>query len=553
MKIRTSATLALLGSVILLGAALRFTGITVVGIHNADEAMYARHARFYAQQRWLSIADIGIGSLEPERSEISRIKIAARHAVEAWNDAADDFYNKPTFGHAYLGAAARRLTGADDWATALVSAVFGTAAIWLAFLIAEQLFGSRAALFAAAFLAVSRYWLYYSRSGYAETDSVFFLMAGLLLRVRATKAPASREALLSWSAFCFGLGTVCHYRWLALFPLLLAFELASGALGSWLLGLKKAAKALAIYCCPILLMEIPSYLMMLIATLGETPLLHIHSYFTNLAEVYLKSRQGGANLSALAVYPTYFALNDGPFALAAALIGLFACVRGASPAKLPVLCFLAASLALLTGQTYHVGRAWSSAVPCLAILAGGGMDWLLSKLGTPKAWKHAPTVVAAGLTLALGLSRSLPLLESRSGVEAASRFLIERRSVTAMVPAAEMGETAYNYYGARQAYLPVSTLEEARALARRGHRWLIFDPTPFDATRPGYLEEWLRIRESLLQSGPPDFSAPHGRGTWLNRCFDGQNRFPELWRRWRLFRNAPPESIEIFDLQRALS
>lgn len=545
--------LMLLGGIILLGAALRFTGIKSVGLHNVDEAMYARHARFYSQQRWLGVGDVGIGSKEPERKEISRIKSAARSAVESWNAASDDFYNKPTFGHAYLGAAARRLTGADDFSTALVSALFGTGAIWLTFLLASRLFGARAALFAAAFLAVSRYGVYYSRSHFAEADSVFFLAAGLLLRIRAAAPSSSRESPFYLSAVLFGIGTVCHYRWLALFPLLLALELVFGGLGPERGRLKSSVKELAAYCCPILLMELPSYFMMLISTLGETPMLHIHSYLTNLAEVYLKSGQGGVNLSALAVYPAYYALNDGPVAISAALVGLLICLRTPAPAKRSVLYFLAASLILLMGQGYHVERAWSSAIPCLAVLSGGGIDWLLSKLNASERWKHGPAVAAMGLTLALGLSRSLPVLDARSGTEAVSRFLVENRSNGAIVPFVEMGETAYNYYGAGQTFSTAATLDEVRTLKRNGYRWLIFDPTPFDATRPGFLSEWLLIREYLLRSGPPALTVPHGRGTWMNRCFDAQDRFPELWRRWRRFQASPPESIEVFDLQRALS
>lgn len=544
---RSTAALALLGGVLILGAALRLVGITRVGIHNADEAMYARHARFYARQAWLGAADVGVGSKEAERAEISRIKSSARRVVKSWNDASDDFYNKPTFGHAYLGAAAMLLTGAEDWGTALVSAVFGIGAISISFLIAERLFGTRAALFAAAFLAVSRYWLYYSRSGYAETDSVFFLMTGLLLRIQASKPAASRDAKLAWSAFFFGMGTVCHYRWLALFPALLALEYASG-LRTERRGIKSVLLALAFYASPILLMEVPSYFMMLTATLAETPLLHIHSYLTNLIEVYLKSHQGGINVSALAVYPAYFALNDGPLAFAAALTGLAVCVRKPDSERRLVLYFLAASLLLLIGQSYHVERAWSCAIPCLAVLAGGGVDWLLSKAAVGGRWKSAP-IFAAALLLGLGLARCLPIIDSPAGAKAVSQFLLKKRRAAVVVPAVEMGETAYNYYGAGQTFVPTASIEEARALGRRGDHWLIFDPTPFDATRPSYLDDWLEIRTKLLEEGPPAFSAPHGRGTWMNRCFNGQNKFPELWRRWRKYRHDPPESIEIFDLR----
>lgn len=540
----------LLAAILGLAIVLRFTGIRSVGFQISDEAMYARHGRFFRQLSVLKPADLQLGAKNTERQEIARLKRVAAGLVERWNRSGEDFYNKPTFGHAVLTGAMMLLVGPADYAPHLVAACFGCATLLFVFLIARDLFGNVAAFFAVAFMAVSRYWLYYSRSALGETDSVFFLTAGLWWYLRCVRRSTRDVPHMALTGLLFGIGTVCHYRWMILFPAFLAIEWFFDKSGRRA-RIKPGLVALGCYAVPMVLMEIPFYLMLLVSNMAEMPLNHIYTYFINLADVYLKSNQTAFNLSVLFVYPLYYLLNDGILALAAALAGLVQLLRRRRGQDLALARYLGLVLLLLVFQRYVVERALSAALPVLAVLAGAGIsgavEWLSERLRLPRA---AMLAIAAALVIGLGLFHSLPLLSARSGIREAAGFLRDQGATRVVFASEELGKLAYTYYGSTFQVESAADFSEVKGQAQAGTRWLVFDRGPYLFADPASIAQWERIREELLSRSRPTFTVPHGDGDWMNFCFENSTPFRESWRRWRQYRHDPPRAIEIFDLTR---
>lgn len=113
-------------------------------------------------------------------------------------------------GHVIFIALAMSLVEDPIAAAPFASACFGTLSIVLVFFLGRALFSPWAGSLAAAFLAVSPYHVWYSRSGFAEADTTFFLLLTLLFYTLGQKR--SRSWWMGLAGLACGTGFVVHHR-----------------------------------------------------------------------------------------------------------------------------------------------------------------------------------------------------------------------------------------------------------------------------------------------------------------------------------------------------
>ena len=122
-------------------------------------------------------------------------------------------------GHDLLVLLSFLLFGIRDYAPLVMSAICGVLTVGVVYLLGRDLLDRQTGLLAAAVLATSTFHIIYSRSAYAQADSVFFLALGMWLWFRAG---SDRPLLLRFLAGAsIGFAFTCHYVVL-MFPLLMA-------------------------------------------------------------------------------------------------------------------------------------------------------------------------------------------------------------------------------------------------------------------------------------------------------------------------------------------
>lgn len=115
-------------------------------------------------------------------------------------------------GHVLLLAVAMGFLEDPVLAGAWVSAAFGLLSIPLLFLLARRLYGTRVALIACFLLALSACHVWYSRTGFAESDTAFFVLLTVYLYVLS--AETRKLSLFCLAGLSAGLGFLVHHRFL---------------------------------------------------------------------------------------------------------------------------------------------------------------------------------------------------------------------------------------------------------------------------------------------------------------------------------------------------
>ena len=142
-KVSQRAAWGLLIAIILLGAGLRFAWFSGRMLQQFDEFTY-----WWRADRLLE------------------------------HDTRTDIYARPL--HHLMLAGPMAIFGVDDWAARLPQAVLGILTVPLVYLLGRRLFGRLPGLIAAFWLATAARPIEASRSAMAESDALFFLMAGTL-------------------------------------------------------------------------------------------------------------------------------------------------------------------------------------------------------------------------------------------------------------------------------------------------------------------------------------------------------------------------------------
>jgi 4-amino-4-deoxy-L-arabinose transferase-like glycosyltransferase/sugar lactone lactonase YvrE len=111
------------------------------------------------------------------------------------------------------------LLGPNIYAVRLATTIMGLAAIVALWALARELFGRRVAILAAAFLAISRWHVDFSRFALAQMFTTDFIPLVLLLFVRSQRRRSPREAV--WAGMAVGLGLQFYYAMFTV-PLVMA-------------------------------------------------------------------------------------------------------------------------------------------------------------------------------------------------------------------------------------------------------------------------------------------------------------------------------------------
>lgn len=141
-------------------------------------------------------------------------------------------------GVIYAVSGAQRLFGDSIHSVRLVAAFFGTLTVPLLYLLMRRSFGRYAAVAGAGFLAVTGWHIHYSRMGFPNIDWPFFVTAGLLALVEASRS-ASRWWWAGAGAL-LGLGVYTYSSHMVFLALIAAH------LGLTLLGLPAILLGMAV-------------------------------------------------------------------------------------------------------------------------------------------------------------------------------------------------------------------------------------------------------------------------------------------------------------------
>lgn len=129
----------------------------------------------------------------------------------------------------YVQAAMIALFGIGVWPMFLASALVGIATVWATYAAALRLFGERAALFSALFLATNPWHVTVSRTGFRAVMVPLFIALALYFAVGVARATTQRrrilEAIGAGAAFGLGWYTYISYRVFAAVILLAGISL----------------------------------------------------------------------------------------------------------------------------------------------------------------------------------------------------------------------------------------------------------------------------------------------------------------------------------------
>ena len=156
----------------LLGIGLRLIGLGGIQPMNSDESSYLRQARFMTM---IIKKAVGVDLPVIDESE-QGVWRYLRH---------DEWSEKPCWLHTGFVAIAMLIGGVSATSGIMVNILFSLGTVLVVFFLTRRLRGELAAYVSACLLAVSGYWLMYSRSNWAEVDGVFFVVLAVYLLVVA--------------------------------------------------------------------------------------------------------------------------------------------------------------------------------------------------------------------------------------------------------------------------------------------------------------------------------------------------------------------------------
>lgn len=473
MKREAEFTVLLL--ILAAGLALRVMRFDAIAPTNSDEGSYLKHARLM-----VTVMKMGAGVNVP-------VVDAGKEGI--WRYVRkQDWSAKPCWLHSFLMALAMLAFGVGDGAGALVNVVFSLAAVVAVYLIARRSAGPRAAAFAAGLLAVSFYWMIYSRGMWAEVDGVFFVLTALLILQRASgKALASCWWCLLLSGGLAATGVLCHYR--------LLYVIAPLGLSSFLLAPRGSRlRAAALVGAGFIGFLAATAGLLRVAVTTAAPGFPFTGLLGALAERYLPGgggvEQKGLQFENLLAVGYYLGRNNGWPTLLLCVAGVTSVILGRGKDKVLTcaVVFLVSGPAVLCFQVWVVARAASLAVPFLCLLAGVGASRLLD---AGAGMKPVPrTVVAAGSMLLLcgaavgNLLADIRLVNNNVAYEGITDRLEKENARRVFVD--PESEHIYGWHAPHLPYESSRELPAELAADRVSGSFAVFDPQKYhmyDASR----------------------------------------------------------------------
>ena len=434
----TKRTAVLLLGIVLLGAALRWHGITACGPVIADGADYISEARFlHTGARALAES---FRTYWREHRGGEDLWVYAEQAARM-SEATEGLalkYGRP--GHVLFIALVMEIFGPVDYAGAIVSAFFGTLSLVVLFLLGRQLYGNHAGLVASLALATSGYHVYYSRSALTEADSLFFLLVTVALYVASRRPPLTGGRYIATALaglFC-GIGFVVHHRLLLLLLLIWILEAHFWWRVREIGRTEKAVRWVLLhvgFAVPILLAETPYYASILVLRNFQAHL-PFQTYLEQVLKMvgyqtgYLAIFKLFASPANFLTYPYLFWKIDGPVHAAAYLAGALILLRRRRLEDIFVLLFFLLPL-LYYSSSMPVMRYGAFSLPFGAIAAAGGLFGVPRACAEPVS-RPRPRLglraasVAAVLILVSGTVFSLRGSRIKAGYREAMAWVMDR-------------------------------------------------------------------------------------------------------------------------------
>ena len=339
---------------------------------------------------------------------------------------------------------------------------------------------------AGVLLAVSPYYLVYSRSGLHETTSVMFVMLALLALARA------RATSRGWSVLTgalFAASITASYRWIIVPPLLGAMDFACAAANRSIRAVLRRWLWIALgFALPILAVESSYHILFRgFEQYSET------SYLVFFPQKF--SNEGAWDVQQLDYYPRLFARLDGITAGLLVVGGMFLLARQRFDALAPLGLLLFGFIAFACTTT-RLARSISLLLP-LAYLAAG------IALVSLWRWRRAGKVAATAAAVLLLLEQA-PVLQRviamTSGYAEAIAWLDEhgeRRVFSTMMPIAAA------YLGTGNAVYPPPETSDMLAYARaEGIRYLLVDWQEYVWYHPSIAETKRRCAPARRIANP---------------------------------------------------
>lgn len=413
-------TTGLLLIALAIGTLLRFYGLTDRGLFDYDEAWYLLEAK--------SVYDAGSFLIDRAFGEHDGQPIgpAIRDYLRARGTVPHTSF-KP--GHVAVVLASFLVFGLHDYSPFLFSAIFGIGTAILLYFLGRTFASRREALFSSALLACSASQIPYSRSSYAQADSVFFVVLGVWLWARSRQEERLKPIVLAGAAL--GFAVTCHYNTAFVPFCIVALDLISRGLQFRRISVllpRAAAWGTGIAAAP-LLFEGPGQLAKGLALVPEDFLTYVEQY-TN--------RNTGGMASSLRWttegFPyvlDHFLATEGIAVILVGMIGL--AVVSLRLRRQPIETVLLLVLGVLPALGWLFAmkevdvrfRTFPVTFPFLALIGGAGCAWLVDQAGRLSIRRSVLTTALVFFLCINGAIRAYPIVTLESGYREATNELLD--------------------------------------------------------------------------------------------------------------------------------
>ncbi len=213
MNKRTQIIIVIL--ILIIATLPRFYNLINQGFISWDEGMYMNEALFYRSV---------IGNIFEITQKIINKTIDSEYLIktlQGWPPSSA----KPLHGlFIYLFSL---FLGLNVYTSKFVSAFFGVLTVGLIFILMRSWYDAITGIIASLFLATSGYFIYISRLGVPETNSIFFFILGLYLYEKSIKRDKGQSYtnILILCGLSLGISLTLCYRWIIAIPIIWLLEL----------------------------------------------------------------------------------------------------------------------------------------------------------------------------------------------------------------------------------------------------------------------------------------------------------------------------------------
>ncbi len=400
----------------------------------------------------------------------------------------------------------------------IVSALAGTATVYLTGKIAEKIFTEhklQISLLSMLLLAVSSIHTYYSRSGFSTSLSVFFVYLGLFFYLNSIDYFLKNDIRHRKNIFVGGLSIgysfTVHYNlyWVPIvFFMLLLTEIliktTNNKLSAWV-------KRPILFGCgaaiPLFLFELGSFVLKIFIYSSESLKngLHGGQFFTFVEEI-LFLRQNKTFFNKFSLFYVDLIKNwEGALALIISILALIwitnKIIRNFSLKQTSLISFIIIPFILWSIFNYPIARNIVVSIPALAVLISGFGYELYTKL-----FKKSTIMLTITLFIIIigGILNNLQVLEMKSGMPKAIEFMQKQGSIKHVSSDFYTSRLFVGRENAVDTILPFSNTNAKKKLEElyaKGYKFILISGGNKFVSNPNLVR--------LLENANPIFSTPN--------------------------------------------